>query len=150
MVWKLGVVIVIGYILIGASMMFDQNRPPLDWRSAQWLPVYLIGLGIISWQGQYSGGPSRRRCSTPGTSASGTDMLIVAAFSLVIYFWAMASRAAQGGDDPSLVEAQSGDRAARAHPPLRRSRTGPVPASRAGVLSRSGPGFPLRSGRARR
>src|SRR5207245_11003379 len=55
-IWKLGVCIVIGYVLVGVSMAFDSERPPLDWRSAQWLPVYLIGMGLISWQGQYSGG----------------------------------------------------------------------------------------------
>ena len=54
--WKLGICIVIGYVLIGISMAFDPQRPPLDWKSAQWLPVYLIGMGIISWQGQFSGG----------------------------------------------------------------------------------------------
>ena len=53
--WKLAIAIVIGYVLIGIFMYFDPQRPPLDWRSAQWLPVYLIGMGIISWQGQFSG-----------------------------------------------------------------------------------------------
>ena len=52
-VWKLGVVIVIGYVLIAICMAFDENRPPLDWKSAQWLPFYLLGVGVISWQGQY-------------------------------------------------------------------------------------------------
>ena len=42
-------------------MAFDPQRPPLDWKSAMWLPVWLIGMGIISWQGQYSG----RATSTP-------------------------------------------------------------------------------------
>src|ERR1700678_1061510 len=55
-IWKLGICIIIGYVLIGISMAFDSQRPPLDWRSAIWLPFYLIGMGIISWQGQYSGG----------------------------------------------------------------------------------------------
>ena len=45
----------VGYVLIGIFMAFDSERPPIDWKSAQWLPVYLIGMGIISWQGQYSG-----------------------------------------------------------------------------------------------
>ena len=52
-VWKLGVCLVIGYILIGISMAFDPQRPPLQWKSAQWLLPYLIGMGIISWLGQY-------------------------------------------------------------------------------------------------
>ena len=73
--WKLAIAIVIGYVLIGIFMAFDPQRPPLDWKSAHWLPVYLIGMGIISWQGQYSGAaattaPACRR-PTPSTSRSG-------------------------------------------------------------------------------
>ena len=36
----LGICIVIGYLLIGISMAYDKQRPPLDWKSSQWLPVY--------------------------------------------------------------------------------------------------------------
>jgi amino acid transporter len=90
-VWKLGVCIVIGYVLIGICMAFDKDRPPIDWRSAQWLPVYLIGMGIISWQGQFSGGAVAAPVNT-GHIPFWVDMLVVAVFSLVIYFWAMATR----------------------------------------------------------
>ena len=84
-IWKLGVCLVIGYVLIAIAMAFDPERPPLDWRSAQWLPVYLIGMGIISWQGQYgSGAPP----INTGRIPFWWDMLIVAVFSLVIFFWA--------------------------------------------------------------
>jgi amino acid transporter len=86
-IWKLGVCIVIGYILIGISRMFDPQKPPLDWRSAQWLPVYLIGMGIISWQGQYgSGAPPVNTDRIPFW----WDMVIVAIFSLIIFYWAQA------------------------------------------------------------
>jgi amino acid transporter len=105
-VWKLAVVLVIGYVLIGLSMAFDQNRPPLDWRSAQWLPVYLIGLGIISWQGQFSGGAVKAPLNTDNIPFW-WDMLIVAVFSLAIYYWAMASRLPKE-EMLRLVEAQSG------------------------------------------
>jgi amino acid transporter len=89
-IWKLGICIVIGYVLIGAHIVFasPENRPPLDalnWRSAQWLPVYLLGLGIISWQGQF--GPDNT-----GRLPFWWDMLVVAIFSLVIYYWAQYSR----------------------------------------------------------
>jgi amino acid transporter len=90
-VWKLGVVLVIGYILMGISMAFDKQRPPLDWKSAVWLPVWLIGLGIISWQGQYSGGAEAPPLNT-GNIPFWWDMLIVAVFALAIYYWAMATR----------------------------------------------------------
>ncbi len=85
-IWKLGIVLVIGYILIGLSMAFDKQRPPLDWKSAQWLPVYLIGMGIISWQGQF--GPENTF-----RIPFWWDMLIVIVFSGLIYFWAQAVRA---------------------------------------------------------
>ena len=84
-VWKLGVVLVIGYILIGISMATDKQRPPLDWKSAVWLPVWLIGMGIISWQGQYGPGNT-------GNIPFWWDMLIVAVFGLIIYYWAMATK----------------------------------------------------------
>jgi amino acid transporter len=83
-VWKLGVCLVIGYVLIGISMVFDPQRPPLVFKSAQWLPVYLIGMGIISWQGQYGPDNTFR-------IPFGLDFIVVAAFTLVIYYWAVAT-----------------------------------------------------------
>lgn len=94
--WKLGIVVVIGYLLIGISMARDPQRPPLDWKSAQWLPVWLIGVGIISWQGQFSGAASTDLHPQPPTNTFNIpfwwDMLVVTAFSLIIYFWAMATK----------------------------------------------------------
>ncbi len=93
--WKLGIAIVIGYVLIGISMAFDKERPPLNWRAAQWLPVYLIGMGIISWQGQYAGGAVAPPLNT-GHIPFWWDMLVVAGFSLIIYYWAQAVRLPKG------------------------------------------------------
>ncbi len=92
--WKLAIAIVIGYVLIGISMYFDKERPPLDWKSAQWLPVYLIGMGIISWQGQFSGQSSTTPLAPTNTGnlPFWWDMVVVAAFSLAIYYWAMATK----------------------------------------------------------
>ena len=89
-IWKLGVVLLIGYVVIGIAMAFDPQRPPLDWKSAQWLPVYLVGMGIISWQGQFSGGAVAAPVNT-NNIPFWWDMLIVAGFCLVIYYWAMAT-----------------------------------------------------------
>ena len=82
-VWKLGICLVIGYVLIGVFMAFDPQRPPLDWKSAQWLPFYLVGMGIISWQGQYGPDNTFR-------IPFGLDFVVVAVFTLVIYYWAVA------------------------------------------------------------
>ncbi|HXZ76908.1 MAG TPA: APC family permease, partial [Streptosporangiaceae bacterium] len=83
--WKLSIVLVIGYVLIGIMMAFDKQRPPLDWKSAVWLPFWLIGMLIISWQGQYGPGNT-------GNIPFWWDMVVVAAFSLVIWYWAMATK----------------------------------------------------------
>jgi amino acid transporter len=96
-IWKLGLCIVIGYVLIGVAMMFDSQRPRLgrlEWRAASWLPVYLIGMGIISWLGQYSG----QTTSTPLNPHNSNliplwwDLLVVGVFSLVIFFWAQYTK----------------------------------------------------------
>jgi amino acid transporter len=95
-IWKLGVVLIIGYVLIGILMAFDPQRPPLDWKSAIWLPAWLIGMGIISWQGQYSGASSSDTHPLPPTNTGNIgfwwDMLVVAAFSVAIYLWAMRTK----------------------------------------------------------
>jgi amino acid transporter len=102
-IWKLGVCIVIGYAIVAVCMFFDPQRPPLDWRSAQWLPVYLIGMGIISWQGEFgSGAPPINTDRIP----SWWDYGIVAVFSLVIFFWAQATRLPRS-EVERLVELQS-------------------------------------------
>jgi amino acid transporter len=89
--WKLGVCIVLGYILIGIAMAFDKQRPPLDWKSSLWLWPYLIGMGVISWNGQYNGASDAKPLATLHLHF-GIDMLVVAVFSLVIYYWAQATK----------------------------------------------------------
>jgi amino acid transporter len=114
-IWKLGVVLVIGYVLIGICMAFDKERPPLDLRSAQWLPPYLIGMGIISWLGQYSGGATAAPVNT-NTIPFGWDMLVVALFSLVIFYWAMWARSPRE-EVLTLVARQAGVTEEAARPP---------------------------------
>jgi amino acid transporter len=108
-VWKLGVVLIIGYVIIGISMAFDKQRPPLDWKSAIWLPVWLIGLGIISWQGQYSG---QGKTPLPPTNTFDIpfwwDIVVVAAFSLAIYYWAMWTKLPRE-EMLNLVNRQAGE-----------------------------------------
>jgi amino acid transporter len=95
-VWKLGVVLVLGYVIMGVCMAFDPQRPPLDWKSAVWLPAWLIGMGIISWQGQYSGAASGDTHPLPPTNTFNIpfwwDLVAVAGFSLIIYYWAMRTK----------------------------------------------------------
>jgi len=90
-VWKLGVVLVIGYVVLGISMAFDKQRPPLDWKNALWLPAWLIGLGIISWQGQFSGGAVAPPVNT-NNIPFWWDIVVTAGFGIIIYYWAMRTK----------------------------------------------------------
>jgi amino acid transporter len=87
--WRLGIAIVLGYVLLGSYAAYAvkkglPNAPKLDWKAAQWLPAYLIGMGIISWQGGFGG---------KGNIGLWWDLLVVGVFSLVIYYWARATAA---------------------------------------------------------
>ena len=106
-VWKLGICLVIGYVLIGVSMAFDPQRPKLELKHSIWIPVWLIGLGIISWQGQFGGGAVLSPVAT-GHIHFWWDIGVVAAFSLGIYYWAMYSRLPREAM-LELVERQSGE-----------------------------------------
>jgi amino acid transporter len=88
--WKLGICIVIGYTVIGVSMAFDEQRPRLgrkEWIAASWLPVYIIGMGLISWNGQFSGGAILAPLPT-GRIHFWWDIGVVALFAVVIFIWA--------------------------------------------------------------
>ncbi|XCM78935.1 APC family permease [Kitasatospora sp. HUAS MG31] len=82
---RLGVAILIGYVLLGGYAAYAirkglANAPKMEWKAAQWLPVYLVGLGVTSWQGSFGG---------QGNLPMWWDMAVVTVFSLAVYFWAI-------------------------------------------------------------
>jgi amino acid transporter len=81
--WKLGVAILIGYVILAANRLFKLNptTPQFEVRSAVWLPVYLLGMGLIVYLSDF--GPT----ANPWFPLW-WDMLAVTVFSLAIYFWA--------------------------------------------------------------
>ncbi|MFI7299324.1 APC family permease [Streptomyces sp. NPDC050121] len=108
--WRLGVAIVIGYVLLGGYAWYAvraglPDAPRLDWKAAQWLPVYLLGLGLISWQGGFGG---------QGHLGLWWDMLVVTGFSLAVYYWAKASASRPEEIERSIGEVTVAD--APAHP----------------------------------
>lgn len=83
--WKLGVAILIGYVILIGNRVFKLNptTPQLDLRAAQWLPVYLVGMGLIVYLSDF--GPLKHPWFPLWW-----DIVVVAVFSLAIYFWAIA------------------------------------------------------------
>jgi amino acid transporter len=113
--WRLGVAILIGYAILVATRLFKLNPrlPVLDLRAASWLPVYLVGMGVIVYLSDF--GP-RKSPVLP----LWWDMVVVAIFSVAIFAWAM--RVALRRD---RIEAMIGDvylpDAAAANEPLTRA-----------------------------
>ncbi|MFF7636781.1 APC family permease [Kitasatospora sp. NPDC008050] len=86
--WRLGASILLGYLLLGSYAAYAQAKglpgaPRMDFRAGQWLPVYLVGMGVVSWQGQFGVGAAHHL-------PLWWDILVIAVFSLVVYYWALA------------------------------------------------------------
>ena len=84
--FKLGISILIGYAILIANRLFHLNphKPTLDWKAASWLLPWLAGMGLIVYISDF--GPEGENAIIP----FGWDAVVVAVFSLVIYYWAMA------------------------------------------------------------
>ena len=95
-------VVLIGYALMGISFAFrlNSNQPEIDWSAAGWVLTYLVGVGLISYFGQFGQGGI---IGSVGVFKNvlrggnfdlplGIDLAVLAAFSLAIYYWAMAKR----------------------------------------------------------
>jgi hypothetical protein len=83
--WRLGVAIAIGYAILAVTRLFGLNSqsPQLDLKAASWLPVYLLGMGAIVYVSDF--GP----LASP-IFPLWWDMVAMAIFSAVIYFWELA------------------------------------------------------------
>jgi amino acid transporter len=82
--YKLGIAILLGYVILALNQLFKLNptRPQFELRSAVWLPVYLVGMGLIVYLSDF--GPTAHPWFPLWW-----DMLAVIAFSLAIYWWAL-------------------------------------------------------------
>lgn len=83
--WKLVVAIGAGLALFAITVAHtpDRARPTLDWRAASWIWPWLVGLTLIGFLGRYGRGA---RLWLP----SWIDLLVVIAFSLVIFAYAVS------------------------------------------------------------
>jgi amino acid transporter len=82
--YKLGIAILIGYVILVLNRVLGLNpiRPQFELRSAVWLPVYLVGMGLIVYFSDF--GPTAHPWFPLWW-----DMVAVAVFSALIYTWAL-------------------------------------------------------------
>jgi amino acid transporter len=92
-VWKLGICVVIGFAIIFLNVLFKLNPTPihLNWRAATWLFPYLIGMGLIVYLSDFNTNPTTGKPAGPQLIGFGWDILVVAIFSVIIYYWAINS-----------------------------------------------------------
>ncbi len=85
--WKLLVAIGLGFIVFAAGPLrkgrFD--REELDLRTFTWLVPYFLGLALLTFYGQFTGGR--------GKLPFGIDLAVTAIFALAIYFLAIRQSA---------------------------------------------------------
>src|SRR5919112_1956783 len=78
-----GEVIAVAALVIGHVVNPSEFLPRLDWRGGSWLWPYFIGLAILSYLSPTDFGGT-------GLLPFGIDIILVAAFSIAIYYYAMS------------------------------------------------------------
>ena len=88
--YKVDLTVFVGYLLLAVSRTFKLNpiTPVLDFKAAQWFPVYLIGSTAITWLSSFDTGGSGSLKHPP--LHFGVDMAVMTVFSVAIYYWARA------------------------------------------------------------
>jgi hypothetical protein len=86
--WKLGVLIVLGCLMIFNRDMDPEHMNP---RSAAWLPVYLVGSGLITYFSTFggTGASSHIMGGSSGLAPVIIALVVSGVFSLAIYYWAI-------------------------------------------------------------
>lgn len=104
---KLFMAIIVGLVLFAIYYFTSpaERRPTMDWRSSAWVWPWLTGLAVITWLGQFGGNK---------TIPFWWDLVVLAAFSLVIYFIGVrlgmeASRVQAAVEDEELEAAVEPD-----------------------------------------
>lgn len=112
---KMFIAVLIGYVVfVIFQFTMGDRMPPLDLKAGSWFPIWVAGLGVISYFSDITPGEP----ATPGLILNGgngpldlaTGPIVVAVFCAIIYAYAMAvrlparraaayiSQTAEGGD----------------------------------------------------
>jgi amino acid transporter len=103
------VALLIGYALIAISyaLRLNPRAPAMDWQAAPWIIAWIIGMGVICYISSFGAGgiiggigPFKHVLDQGGNDPlslgpNGSvywSIVISAAFSLAIYYWAVATR----------------------------------------------------------
>lgn len=89
--------ILIGFLLMGANMLFEGDGPRLEVAAAWWLAPYLVGLAVISYLSSFdTKTPSRiplLGLDGPRNDLPfGRDRAVMAVFSVVVYLLAQRTK----------------------------------------------------------
>jgi amino acid transporter len=113
-VGTLMVVIIVGYLLmiISRALHLNPAQPVIDWASGAWIFFYLVGMALLSYFGNFGSGTMLGGVGWFKTHLIGGngdiplwwDLVIVAAFSLTVYFMAIASRLPEAKVDQYIRE----------------------------------------------
>jgi amino acid transporter len=83
--WKLLIGLFIGRVLFEVNRAYtkQEDQPEIDWRASSWIWPWLIGLAIVGLIGRYGTG-------SQNILPNWWDLLVVIAFALVVFYWAVS------------------------------------------------------------
>ncbi len=94
-VWKLMLAVLIGYVVLALHEgIRHRHTPNLELRSGSWVLVWLAGLTVISWLGEYPA--LSRHAGNTGQIGYGWAIAVIAVFSLLVMAMATALRLPPG------------------------------------------------------
>lgn len=89
--WKLLVAVLVGYVVLAVhELRYHESTPKLEFRSGIWVPLWLVGLAVISYLGEYPN-PSAG-AGNIGFIGFGWAIIVLAVFSALIQWVAISLR----------------------------------------------------------
>lgn len=82
-IWKLMIAVLIGYVILIIHERANKGKTPdIEFKSGIWAIVWLVGLTVLSWLGQYPN--LSKHAGNLGVIGVGWDVIVIALFSLFV------------------------------------------------------------------